>query len=267
MDAVTAPTTVVELTGPAPRSRAQRKGSAGSVAQHRATLYAILAQALSTPTEALSGALQDGVFWSVLRHALDGAPAAHRQHLDPGLAEAPPPTTTLEALLVEYTRLFGTDLICPHYEADYVAGGSFRLSHVLADVTALYAAFGVRVSDAAHERPDHIAIELDFMNYLAAKEAHAARQGQSVNARLCRRAQKLFFQRHLGRWAKAFAQAFGTAAQAEFHRKLCRVLDALILAEAHYLRVPLAEIEAKRETAPADADTSASVCGQCSGHR
>jgi DMSO reductase family type II enzyme chaperone len=267
MDTLTAPTTIVERTGPAPQSRAQRKESAGSVAQHRAMLYAILAQALSTPTEALCEALQDGGFWALLQHALDGAPAAHRRHLDPGLAEPPPPPITLEELLVEYTRLFGTDLICPHYEADYVAGDSFRVSHVLADVSALYATFGVRISDTAHERPDHIIVELDFMNYLAAKEAHAARQGQSVNARLCRRAQKLFFQRHLGRWAKAFAQAFGTAARADFHRKLCKVLDALMLAEADYLRVPLAEIEAKRETASADANKGASVCGHCAGHR
>jgi hypothetical protein len=100
-------------------------------------LYAILAQGLSTPTEALCLALEDGMFWATLQYALGGAPGAHRRRTDPALMAALPRETTMEALLVEYTRLFGTDLICGHYETDYVAGGSFRLAHVLADVHRL----------------------------------------------------------------------------------------------------------------------------------
>jgi putative dimethyl sulfoxide reductase chaperone len=230
-------------------------------------LYAILAQGLSTPTEALCQALQDGVFWATLQYALEGAPALHRRQFGSGLV-VPPAKTTLDALLVEYTRLFGTDLICPHYEADYLAGGSFRLAHLLADVTGFYAAFGVLVSDAAHERPDHIVIELDFMNFLTAKEAHAKQQGQSANARLCRRAQRLFFQRHVGRWARAFAREFGAAAHTEIYRWLRQSLEALILAEAEYLGIRLAEIEVKRETnSPNMHAGGASVCDHCSGPR
>jgi DMSO reductase family type II enzyme chaperone len=229
-------------------------------------LYAILAQGLSTPNEALCLALEDDMFWAMLRHARGGSPGAHRRRIDPALVAALPRGTTMEALLVEYTRLFGTDLICGHYETDYVAGGSFRLAHVLADVTSMYAAFGVRVSDAAHERPDHIVIELEFMNFLAAKEAHAARQGQSVNVRLCRRAQRLFFQRHLGRWARAFAGNFGGAAHLDFSRRLGQLLEALILAEAEYLGTRLADIEAKDEIKAQGVDAGGEVCGNCSGH-
>jgi putative dimethyl sulfoxide reductase chaperone len=132
----------------------------------------------------------------------------------------------------------------------------------------MYTAFGVRVSDAAHERPDHIVIELDFMNFLAAKEAHAARQGQSVKARLCRRAQKLFFRRHLGCWARAFAGDFGAAAHLDFHRRLGQLLEALILAEAEYLGTRLADIEVKDEIKGQGVDAGGEhVCGHCSGHQ
>jgi DMSO reductase family type II enzyme chaperone len=265
MDAPSNPMTNVEPAESSPRPSTRRRENAGSVARHRAMLYAILAQALSTPTEALCLALEDDIFWATLRHALGGAPGAHRRHFDPALAAALPREATKEALLVEYTRLFGNDLVCAHYEADYVAKSAFRLSHVLADITAIYATFGVRVSDTAHERPDHIVIELDFMNFLAAKEAHASRQGQSAKARLCRRAQKLFFQRHLGRWAKAFAGVFGTATRLDFYRTLRQLLETLILVEAEYLGIRLADIEAKEEIEGVDAGGDL-VCGQCGGH-
>jgi TorA maturation chaperone TorD len=279
-----APTPDAKPIGLAPRLTAPRAGNAGSVQRHRAMLYMILAQGLSTPTEPLCQALADDTFWAILRYALDGAPGPHRRRLNPALADgapgphrrrldpalAAPPIqrNSLEALLIEHTRLFGTDLICAHYEADYVAAGSFRLVHVLADVSAMYAAFGVRVSDAAHERADHVVIELDFMNFLATKEAHAARLGRPVEARLCRRAQRLFFRRHLGCWGRAFAGNFGAAAHVDFYQRLPRLLEALIVAEAEYLAVRLADIEVKRET---DAQVAAAdgqgVCGHCQGHR
>jgi DMSO reductase family type II enzyme chaperone len=266
MDAPSNPMTNAAPTESSPRPRTRRRENAGSLARHRAMLYAVLAQALSTPTQALCLALGDDMFWATLRHALGGAPGAHRRHFDPALVTGLSRATTKEALLVEYTRLFGNDLVCAHYEADYVAKSSFRLSHVLADITAIYATFGVRVSDTAHERPDHIVIELDFMNFLAAKEAHAARQGQSAKGRLCRRAQKLFFQRHLGRWARAFAVEFGTTTRLDFYRTLPQLLEALILAEAEYLGIQLADIEVKEEIEGVDAGGEP-VCSHCSGHR
>jgi DMSO reductase family type II enzyme chaperone len=266
MDAPIAPLTNPAPHASSPRSTA-RRDNAGSVARHRAMLYAILAQGLSAPTEALCLALNDDMFGATLAHALGGAPGAHRRLIDPALMAALPHATTMEALLVEYTRLFASDLICAHYEADYVAGGSFRLAHVLADVSSIYAAFGVRVSDVAHERADHIVIELDFMNFLAAKEAHAARQGESAKARLCRRAQKLFFQRHLGRWARAFAGQFAAAARLDFYQRLRRLLEALMLAEAEYLGASLADIEGKDDIKAQGADGGGDpVCGHCGGH-
>jgi hypothetical protein len=88
--------------------------------------------------------------------------------------------------------LFSTGLLCPHYEADFVAADSFRSMHIIADVARMYAAFGVRVANMAAERPDHIAVELEFMNWLASKEGYAAQHRQSGNVKLCRRAQRLF---------------------------------------------------------------------------
>jgi DMSO reductase family type II enzyme chaperone len=230
-------------------------------------LYAILVQGLSTPTDALCRALQDDTFGAMLQHALGGAPRNHRRRFAHDLT-ASAAGNTMDELLVEYTRLFGTDLVCPHYEADYVAAGSFRLAQVLADVTGLYAAFGVRVSDTAHERPDHIVVELDFMNFLATKEAHAAHEGQSEKARLCRQAQRLFFERHLGRWARPFSRHFGAAARLDFYLRLRQLLESLLMAEAEYLHIPLVEIEVKPGSQGGDASADGkSVCGHCAGHR
>jgi DMSO reductase family type II enzyme chaperone len=231
-------------------------------------LYSILVQGLSQPTEALCLALADDMFWAMLRHALSGVPKGYRRRFDPTLMAAPSCETGMQGfLLVEYTRLFGSELICPHYEGDYVAGGSFRLAHVLADISAMYAAFGVRVSDTAHERPDHVVIELDFMNLLAAKEAHAAGRGEPDNARLCRRAQKMFFQRHLGCWARAFCDHFGEATQLKFYLMLRQLLESLILAEAEYLRIQLADIDVRSQIKALGVDGEGEpACSHCSGH-
>src|ERR1700722_11924397 len=82
MDAPSNPMTNAEPVESSPRSSARRGENAGAVARHRAMLYAILAQALAAPAEALCLALADDMFWATLQHALGGAPAAHRRHFD-----------------------------------------------------------------------------------------------------------------------------------------------------------------------------------------
>ena len=243
----------------------------GRVARSRGALYSILARALSTPTATLCGTVSDGLFYTAVQEALAGAPALHRNCLDSGLALKLASDEDVEALsdtmLVEHTRLFSTGLLCPHYEADFVAADSFRSMHVIADVARMYAAFGVRVASGAAERPDHIAVELDFMNWLGSKEGHAAQQRQTGNVKLCRRAQRLFFREHLGCWGRAAARALREAAKLDFYQGIGELLERLLGAEAKFLRVDLNTIE-MRGNAPAAGQhgkaADKSACGQCS---
>lgn len=220
------------LIGPASKYKGHR-------ANCRAILYSFFAQALSPPGEALVRDLCDGSLRSTVEAAVRGAPVMHRAMLDQAvLADLTAPCgerVMFDALLVEYTRLWGIDIICPHYETDYLDGASFRAVHTIADVAAFYSAFGVRVAAGARERPDYMGIELAFMNFLATKQAHAISQGSARHARLCRRAQTKFFAEHLGRWAVQFADTLVDAAHGRFHRAVGGLLRGFVTAEAHYL--------------------------------
>jgi TorA maturation chaperone TorD len=231
----------------------------------------MLARALSPPTRTLCTAIADGLFCLAVQEALARIPAVHRMRFDASLAcklaVGEDVDTLSDAMLIEYTRLFSTGLLCPHYEADFVAADSFRSMHIIADVARMYAAFGVRVANMAAERPDHIAVELEFMNWLASKEGYAAQHRQIGNVKLCRRAQRLFFQEHLGCWGRAAARTLREAAKLGFYQGIGELLERLLGAEAQFLHVELNTTEMQGHALASGQHVNAaekSACEQCS---
>jgi TorA maturation chaperone TorD len=213
-------------------------GQKGHQAHCRAVLYAFFAQMLSPPSAALVEALADGSLRELVEAALAGAPPIHREALAaglPALFAATPVLAASDALLVEYTHLFGNGVICPHYETEYGGTDVFRAVHVLSSVSAFYHAHGVRVGSGVGERPDYIGVELEFMNLLASKQARAAAQGNLPRVRMARQAQQRFFLEHLGAWAGEFCRALATAARTPFHAALADALAHFVSAEARYL--------------------------------
>lgn len=204
-------------------------------------VYSILAQAVSAPSEALCRAVEEGEFCALLNYAMAGTPLSHRREIRPDLldkfAADPAKGSFAELILIEYTRLFSSSLHCPQYEGDCLARSPDSVAHVIASVVNMYSTFGVKLANDVRERPDHIAVELDFMNFLATKEAHACNKGQKANARLCRRAQTRFFGDHLSRWGSAFASNLGDVTSLKFYDGVCELLEAFLLAEAKYLKV------------------------------
>src|SRR5689334_10062832 len=212
----------------------------------RAALYSLFVQIASAPNETLASSVCDGSLRAAIDAAIRGAPPPHRTVLDRELTSAlagGDPRRTREALLVEYTRFAGVPLLCPHYEADLIGGDPFRAVHVVSDVAAFYAAFGVQVSAVAHERPDYIGVELDFMRLLASKETYAAARSDRRHVRLCRTAQARFFEEHLGRWAAMFAENLGRVVGSSFYRAAARLLLQFVAAETSYLAVRPRPIE------------------------
>ena len=135
-------------------------------------------------------------------------------------------------LRTEYFRLFlGNGPVFLH-EAAY--GDGRRIAgrpHELADISGFYSAFGLRLSDADPNLPDHLNSELEFYSLLLVKQAYADRGGRSVNREITRRAAKQFLEYHLGRWMEAFAQTLRENETSAHYRELARVLETLIRAE------------------------------------
>ena len=140
-----------------------------------------------------------------------------------------------ERLLAENVEVFGhtvsTD--CPPYEAEYGQAHVFQKSQAIADLQGFYKAFGVGPNPEMKERPDHIAVELEFMHLLTLKEAHALWNGHGGDkVQICRKAQEAFLANHLGAWAGSFARRLAKKAGADTtYGALCAVLEAQMASE------------------------------------
>lgn len=236
----------------------------GRTARSRAMVYSILAQALSSPSDALCSAVREGALSVLLGVALDEAPPAHRRMIEPGLLESFTSISGDEsfpgAILAEYTRLFSSNLHCMQYEADYLGRNAENSVHVIAAIASMYSTFGVRLADTVGERPDHIAVELDFMNFLAAKEAYASDKSQVANAGLCRRAQVYFLSKHLARWGRMFASNLAQVTTEPFYRSICELLDRFLAAETRYFKIEITPV------GPQETNASEKCgCNHCSG--
>jgi DMSO reductase family type II enzyme chaperone len=112
----------------------------------------------------------------------------------------------LRALGGSFPRLFGHTArgAVPPYETEYGEDSPFLPMHEMSDLAAFYRAFGLVLKSDAHERPDHIACECEFMCFLARKEAYALERADPAILDETLRAARLFLRDHLGRWAPAF---------------------------------------------------------------
>lgn len=144
---------------------------------------------------------------------------------------------TQEGLASEHTSIFGLTAAgdIPPYEGRYCARHLFQETQCLADIAGFYLAFGLESAEACRERPDHIAVELEFMHALAVKEAYALNMEWGEQTDLCREAQAQFLGDHLGRWAPTFLRHLKRHTEYRFFEQVaevtasCLELDGILL--------------------------------------
>lgn len=162
-----------------------------------------------------------------------------------------------EALNAEYERTFGllVSSACPPYESEYIGSKfAFQRSNALADLNGFYHAFGLQVSEAYPERPDHIVLELEFMARLLALE-NAAWNVEPVPrvdaGQVCRDAQVRFLREHLAWWTPAFSRLLCQAEPGGYYAAVGAFLAALIPAERTLLGLPPASHNVRPSVAEA----------------
>lgn len=175
----------------------------------RSAVYSFLSRSLALPTDAQ-------------REVILGAVLPLVERIETGDAE-------LDALLgvaVAEQRAAGEDLRrahqavfthiesqdCPPYETAYDHRDVFRQTAVMADVSGFYLAHGVKIGGVERERPDHIGAELEFMAFMARKEAHALDNLGPDEVAECARTQAHFLRDHLGRWGPSFGRRMAEVA-------------------------------------------------------
>jgi DMSO reductase family type II enzyme chaperone len=142
-------------------------------------------------------------------------------------------TASVDALAATYTRLFGHTARgpVPPYETEYGADSVFQPMHEMSDLVAFYRAFGLQLRPTAHERPDHVSCESEFLAFLARKEAYALAHGDAAMREATRAAERRFLGDHLGRWGLAFARLLERHDPGGFYGALGTLGAELIAAE------------------------------------
>lgn len=131
-----------------------------------------------------------------------------------GMTDALAEETDLD-LRVEYARLFvgPHELLAPPYESVYTDGGTVMGETTVA-VEDAYHAEGLAMK--ADELPDHIAIELEFCSYLAARNV-----------------EKPFLKEHPARWVSPFCARMREHTKSGYYRALADCLEEFVNHEAN----------------------------------
>ncbi len=194
---------------------------------------------LQAPTRATAEALFSGEGRHALRRAamlLDPEGGALRKALE---RVASAPLSSLARLQSSFEALFGHTVrgrVCA-YETEYSGSAPFQQAQELADIAGFYLAFGLHLSEATGDRPDHVACELEFLEFLSLKEAYAREAPDEEMLQATRAVTRKFMREHLGRFGRAFGSSLARQDELGLHGRLGEALVAFLEFECRELDV------------------------------
>lgn len=238
------------------------------------TLYRFLAACLSDPHSAAWPVMFDRVAQKLARDAtaslreefVDRTVALGFGELSPDELDIGPLLDELEqppeALRDEFVRVFGLAMCreCPPYETEYQPTEEpFFRAQQLADIAGFYRAFGLDPARDPRERPDHVALELEFAAFLLTKSRLVTDDEQAA---VCREARKSFVRDHLAWWVPSFSLALRRKAEFGPYAALGRLVGAFLPIERTRL-----EIDAPKTPLQASAPPEPEECMACMAAR
>jgi len=149
---------------------------------------------------------------------------------------APADERLINDLAEEYAALFIVPGGIPPYE-------SVRLHGMLNqkpswEVEEFYRRCGLVVKDGCRMLPDHLGMELEFMGYLAVKEADARRLGGEKEILKWSGFQAEFFQGHIRPWTFDFLQDMQKLAFHPFYKGIAGLAIRFLEADKEHLGLP-----------------------------
>lgn len=209
---------------------------AAEMAGARAAVYGFLSQLLlAPPTEAALAKLRDRGFVVDLATSLGLAPSPEIDKLSEAAYGS------LNSLAQEYHDLFLVPLgryVAP-YEAVYRGareddgrwlGGHLQSEYTVA-VLAIYREAEAKIAADVLDLPDHIGLELAFMQFICEEEHETWQRNDNVEAMRLIEIQKSFLEEHLGQWAPVLCRRIQEKAEGPLYKGLAHLVKAFISAE------------------------------------
>jgi TorA maturation chaperone TorD len=196
-----------------------------ALARHRSNIYGFLATVYRQEiTSDLLHQINDPQFLGILSDiGLEG--------IDDFLQN--PENELLEDLAVEYARLFlgPGKHVSPHesvhHQRDDGQWGNLWGAST-AEVKKFIETTGLGYSDDFKGIPDHITVELEFMQQLTLREEQAWMNADADAAVSCRQTEKKFIEGHLVRWIPDFCKNVMQQAELPFYRALAALTRSFI---------------------------------------
>jgi DMSO reductase family type II enzyme chaperone len=197
----------------------------GAKARHRSNIYGLLATVYQQEiTSDLLQQIKDPQFLGVLTDiGLEGM----NEYLQN------PENELLEDLAVEYTRLFlgPGKHVSPHESVHHQRedgqwGKLWGAS--TAEVKKFIETTGLGYSDDFKGMPDHITVELEFMQQLTLREEQALKEEDADKATAFRNVEKKFIEEHLVRWVPSFCEQVIQEAELPFYRSFAELTKRFI---------------------------------------
>ncbi len=148
---------------------------------------------------------------------------------------------TLTELAVDYVRTFIGNGVDGHeaaypFESVYTSEKHLMMQDARDEVLAIYLSEGLARSSEWKVGEDHVALEFEFMQTLAARTADALEAGDRQEARRLVSVQRNFLHDHIANWVGRLASDMRSCSRTDFYRGLAWVTDGLVAADAEYLR-------------------------------
>lgn len=145
----------------------------------------------------------------------------------------------------DYDRVFGLQTVrdCPPYETEFFPNSEpFFRSQQMADIAGFYRAFELQPSNFTRERPDHAALELEFMAFVLFKRRLAVDgnpgDADARNAvEVCDDVLLKFFESHVDWWLPALGRLLEVRDPGGFYGLLGRFLAAFLAGERQWLGI------------------------------
>ncbi len=201
----------------------------GRLAAARSLAYHVFAGLFEYPDGPQAEAIRSGALAGKLRQALVA--------VDPSVDEAADWEALGEAgegddLAVEFTRLFDVGSGAPPCPLHGGLYGGARMK-TMEEAVRFYNFFGLTLSETPRELPDHLITQLEFLHFLAFREAQALESGSDAGA--WQRAQRDFVGRHPGRWVPQLLARLEKEEPMPFFRELVGRLAGFLEDEARRL--------------------------------